>query len=202
MPTVTITSSLQEAGTVMSGRITETGKHILRSAPSIDNSIAAALAGTLTTRTDDNTGVATLATGHGIASSDVVDVYWAAGRRYGMTATVATNDVTVDGGAGDNLPAQDTAVTVCKVVEGNVDFDGDEMSLLAARSETDGLIVFLDSSDNVLLALDLTAKQMYAWGSTMPVTRPITGNAVDRIRFSHSATSASTMVVLVLYGLP
>ena len=50
-------------------------------------SVSAGKAGSLTTRTDNDTGVATLAGGHGIVTSDKVDVFWAGGRRYGMTAT-------------------------------------------------------------------------------------------------------------------
>ena len=69
--------------------------------------LPAAKAGTLSARTDDNTGVVTLAAGHGLEVGDVVDVYWSGSGnyRYGMDVTVVDgNDVTVDGGAGaDNL---------------------------------------------------------------------------------------------------
>jgi hypothetical protein len=69
-------------------------------------------AGTLGTRTDNDTGVATLGAGHGIVNG-TVDVYWGNGSiRYGMTASVSGNDVTLDGGLGANLPSQGTAVVV------------------------------------------------------------------------------------------
>lgn len=69
--------------------------------------------GTLDTRTDDDTGVISLAT-HTFITSDTVEVYWNgnANSRLGMTATVSADNVTVDGGAGDNLPVTTTVMTV------------------------------------------------------------------------------------------
>ena len=87
------------------------------------------------TKTDANTGTATLASGHGILQDDKVDVFWDGGVRYNMDAiTVAGNDVTVDGGAGDDLPASDTTMVLCKITELDTDFDGDLASLIVAHS--------------------------------------------------------------------
>ena len=46
--------------------------------------IPAAKAGTLTTRTSNTAGEATLGADHGITTSMVVDVYWADGVRYAL----------------------------------------------------------------------------------------------------------------------
>src|SRR4051812_43765099 len=74
--------------------------------------LAAAKVGQLTTRTDNNTGVLTMAGGHGILNGDRLDVYWTGGSRRGMSVTgVSTNLVTIDLGAGDNLPTNLTNVT-------------------------------------------------------------------------------------------
>jgi len=73
------------------------------------------VAGTLTTRTDDDTGTLTLSTGHGVMTGNTVDVFWndGANSRTGMTAgTVSGNSVPIDGGSGDVLPAATTAVNV------------------------------------------------------------------------------------------
>jgi hypothetical protein len=74
------------------------------------------VSGTLMTRTDDDTGVLTLSAMHGVMDGNTVDVYWGEDgefSRLGMTVgTVATNDVPVDGGTGDNLPTVSTAVHV------------------------------------------------------------------------------------------
>src|SRR5689334_13440236 len=73
---------------------------------------AAVQGGTLTGRTDNDTGIVTMPAGHGFVTSDKVDIYWnvagVLGSRSGMTATVAGNAVTVDGGQGDNLPVLNT----------------------------------------------------------------------------------------------
>ena len=70
-------------------------------------------AGTLTTKTDADTGIVTLPTGHGITDSGTVSVSWSGGGRGDMTVTAYdTTTVSVDGGSGDDLPAQDTAVSV------------------------------------------------------------------------------------------
>ena len=98
--------------------------------------LPAGKSGTLTTRTDDNTGIVTVASGHGITGSDTVDVYWAAGRRYGVdvTATDATT-ISIDLGAGDNLPAASTAVVIVKQVVVNKAIDGDAVEIIGLLAE-------------------------------------------------------------------
>jgi hypothetical protein len=98
--------------------------------------LPAGKSGTLTTRTDDNTGIVTVASGHGITGSDTVDVYWAAGRRYGVdvTATDATT-ISIDLGAGDNLPTASTAVVICKQVVVNKAIDGDAVEIIGLLAE-------------------------------------------------------------------
>src|SRR5690606_6519409 len=94
--------------------------------------LPAAFAGELTTRTDNDTGVVTVEDSeHTIETGDTVDAYWidADGLmqvRYGMEATVSTVEITLDGGAGENLPAEDTEVTVSAQVEIDTDFAGDK----------------------------------------------------------------------------
>lgn len=93
------------------------------------------LAGTLTTRTDDNTGVITSAA-HGLATSDFVSVFWTDGSgvekfRANMDITSTTTDtITVDLGQGDVLPAATTAVIVGKVASRVVDWDGTAAGLI------------------------------------------------------------------------
>lgn len=73
------------------------------------------IAGTLTTRTDNDTGTLTLSSGHGVMTGNTVDVFWNdhANSRLGMTVgTVSGTSVPIDGGTGDNLPAAATAVQV------------------------------------------------------------------------------------------
>jgi hypothetical protein len=64
--------------------------------------------GSLTTRTDADTGEITMSTQiapHGITTGEIVDVVWSRGWRLGMTVgTVSGNSVPIDGGEGDDLP--------------------------------------------------------------------------------------------------
>ena len=76
-------------------------------------------AGTVSTKSDANTGELTLGTGHGITDGMIVDVHWRiAGVNYCQrkctVGTVATNVVPIDNGVGDNLPASPQAI-VCSV---------------------------------------------------------------------------------------
>ena len=98
--------------------------------------LPAGKSGTLTTRTDDDTGIVTVASGHGITGSDTVDVYWSGGRRYGVdvTATAATT-IDIDLGAGDNLPAASTAVVIVKQVVVNKAIDGDNVAIIGFLAE-------------------------------------------------------------------
>lgn len=80
--------------------------------------LAAAVAGTLTTRTDANTGVVTVAAGHGITASDFVAVGWTDSegrltcRMYCDVTAVTATTISIDLGAGTDLPALATEVTV------------------------------------------------------------------------------------------
>lgn len=61
----------------------------------------------LTTRVDDNTGIFHCTAPPLVAEGDGADVRWGSGVRYAMIVTnVSYNDVTLDGGRGDVLPAQ------------------------------------------------------------------------------------------------
>ncbi|GAG11403.1 unnamed protein product, partial [marine sediment metagenome] len=73
--------------------------------------------GTLTTRTDADTGVCTLpdsrGLAHGITIANTVAVWWTGGKRTGMTVSAQTGAaVTVDGGSGDNFPVLNTPLEV------------------------------------------------------------------------------------------
>lgn len=170
--------------------------------------ILAAQTGTLTTRTDDDTGVATLSTGHGIETGDVVDVYFAAGVRYGMDATVATNAVTVDGGAGDALPTQDDAVTVVLQLDWEINFDGDDAQIIGVlyRNSSDtgakGSLDLQDTDSASIEALDLVHET--ANGGLDNITNisagdtnVYAGNRITVGKITHDSLSAATAYVLV-----
>ena len=77
------------------------------------NNDTAEIAATLSTRTDADTGIATLASGHGITTNDTVDVFWNAGQVYAMTVTAsAATTIGIDGGDGDDLPIATTVIGI------------------------------------------------------------------------------------------
>ena len=171
--------------------------------------VTAQTGGTLSSRTDDDTGDVTLSSGHGIVTSDKVDVYWAAGVRYGMTATVAGAVVTVDGGAGDVLPAASTTgMAVVKQTELNpLDLDGDNADVIAvvyrnalditAKAHAD----FQDSGSATIREVDLVHETEYGGlDETADIaggdTNNYTGNPVTKGFFSHDSTQAGKIYVL------
>ena len=91
--------------------------------------IAAGAAGSLTTRTDANTGVVTLGAGHSIVTGKV-DVAWTGGARCNMDATVNGNACTIDGGEGDDLPIATTTVVVSGQTSTGRDLVGDHLDVL------------------------------------------------------------------------
>ena len=169
--------------------------------------VAAAKTGSLTTRTDDNTGVATLSTGHGILTNDVVDVYWSGGIRFGMVATVSGNAVSLEGGAGDNLPAQDAAVTVVKQTPVEVNFDGDTLEIIGIfyRNTADtGAKAHLDLQDvgNASIEeVDLVHEKANGgcskiWNIEGGDTNVFSGNRITHGAASHDSGSAGTLFIL------
>lgn len=187
----TIQSTVQCGGVSVQSTITREEEG---SVTPYNSTIAAGSSGTLTTRTDDNTGVVAAATGHGIVTSDTVDVYWAAGVRYGMTATVSGDNITVDLGAGDVLPAATTALVITKQIEVNADFDGDDMALFYAYASCRAHLDFQDSGSASLFAVELDDENpLYWWANETEITRPITGNPVAAIFISNGTTSAGTL---------
>jgi len=170
--------------------------------------IVAAQTGTLTTRTSDTAGIATLSTGHGIETGDVVDVYFAAGVRYGMTTTVATNAVTLASGAGDVLPLQDAAVTVVVQTAVEVNFDGDDAQIIGVfyRNPSDtgakASLDLQDAADASIEAIDLVHEK--ANGADAAIydiangdTNVFTGNRITHGAASHDSESAGTLYILV-----
>jgi len=130
--TTSYSIAIQGGGSSIQQQIVRSGD----STPNIAVSLPAGKAGTLSTRTDNNTGVATVASGHGITTSDVVSAYWSGGRRYGMTVTATdSTTISVDGGSGDNLPTQGVSIVVSKEIAANLLLDGDNAKLVAVSFE-------------------------------------------------------------------
>lgn len=171
--------------------------------------VAAQVSGELTTRTDDDTGVVTLATGHGILTGNVCDVYWSGGVRYGMTATVSSNAVTLDGGAGDNLPTLNTTgMAVVKQTAWEINFDGDDARIIGVfyRNPSDtGAKAHLDlqdSGDSTIEEIDLVHETANGgcdavYNIAAGDTNVFAGNRITHGAVSHDSLTAATVYVLV-----
>ena len=193
MPTGTIVSTANVGGISMASAISRTDDGQIGH----EVSLPAGSAGTLTTRTDDNTGEATLSAGHGLSEGDVVDVYWADGVRYGMdVGVVAGNVVPIDGGAGDNLPDADSALVVTKQVTIDTDFDGDLVALIAALATQRAHLDFQTAGGVSLSAVELQANELWSWYSDSGIANPLTGDPVGSVEASCGTTAAAATLKL------
>jgi hypothetical protein len=159
----------------------------------VDATLAVGKAGTLD-NVYANAADVVLTAGHGLTTG-TYDVHWAddgtgqPGCRYNMTGTVTGDTMAIDGGAGDSLPADDTAVVVQAPTTYDQTFDGDNLVLIGAGSTRQSQIVFWDSDDAVLLAVFLSAGNAWGWAKNTGTTTPITGNAVAYTTVSNGSAS-------------
>lgn len=172
-----------------------------------DVNLPAGLAGTLTTRTSNTEGVLTVASGHGVSGGDKIDIYWEGGLRYGATVDSVTSTTitfgTAGAGAGDNLPAADTALVVAEQVTIDEAFDGDDLQMIVAAatftaggSNARAHVAFLDAGGDVLFAVELADGEGWDWTADTGVANPLTGDPVASIKVS-AGTAAATRVQLV-----
>jgi hypothetical protein len=158
----------------------------------VDTVIPAATAMATWAKTDANTASGTLAEGHGLATG-TYDVYWTGGVRYGVAVTITTNAVALEGGAGTDFPASDTAVNISEQISIPEDFDGDDLLVICAKSDQRCHLSFLDSGTAVLKAKELTANMPWLWFSANGDALPITGNAVASVKASNGSTTAASL---------
>ncbi len=191
-------STINVAGLAIASSITRTADTGIV----VDPTLPAGKTGTLSTRTSDSAGVATLASGHGVTTADVVDVYWTGGVRYGCdVSVVATDDVTFGtiSGGGDVLPAQDTALIVTPRVEFDVNFDGDLVEMVAAGCDKRAHIEFTEDDDTSIHPVELVANAAWSWATDTGVTNDLAGNPVGKIQASCGEASAGELKIGVLY---
>jgi len=171
--------------------------------------VAKAWTGTLTTRTDLNTGVVTMDdAGHLITNGSKVMIYWeddaathAAGRRRFQSVTaVAGVAVSIDLGAGDDLPTNLTSVILCVMEQIDAVIIGNNIEgivLSAGAAETN--FVFHDNAAAELLYVPLVANSSYVYTSEMGVTNPLAGVTTATIWVGHNNTGAANDCVGAVY---
>jgi hypothetical protein len=167
-----------------------------------DNPLPAAKGGALTTRTDDNTGELTMEGGHGITDAARLDVYWDGGSRYGMTVgTVAVNQVPIDGGTGDVLPADETAITAMVPEVITLDVEGDDVIGLVVKGSDLSTVVFREAAADALAVEVLEANGVYSWRDGQS-TNPLAGTTLVSILMSHQSEEEANVEVIVLHDEP
>lgn len=176
----------------------------------LEDTVPVAQAGSLTTRTDDNTGTITMGSGsHTITTSAVVDVYWSGGVRYGVTVgTVSGTSVPIDLGSGDNLPAQDTAVTVVVQKSINLAIDGDNVKIIGIELSTNdkslrtaGHVQFVDAGAAEIHEVDLVTNVPQIWDIEGGANNPFTGNPITALKASQASTSSTETWTLKVVGV-
>lgn len=204
---------LRHRTTITGGGVTLNTTAISRSGSGsvgIDESLPDAQSGTLTTRTDADTGTITMASGsHTIATGNVVDVYWDGGVQYGVTVgTVSTTSVPIDSGSGDDLPIATTAVTIVPQTTVGVAIDGDNTKLLAIMLETDNKAIrtaahvqFLDASSAEIAEIDLVANVPRVYDIEGGDTNPFTGNPITSAKASQGNATADLGYTLKIVGV-
>ena len=192
--TMTTSNSVRLGSAAVSSVLTDTGTNLL----SVEQDMPAAKVGSLTTRTDANTGTLTMAASHGITTGAKLDLYWVGGKRLGMTVgTVATNSVPIDLGAGTDLPTLNTAITAMVPVSFPIVATGNDVVGIEAYSAVDADILITDVSDASLLALE-TDEDGYSWSYASGVTNPVAGDAIAKVFFSHGDSTGARRMRLQL----
>lgn len=175
------------------------------SALGLDPTIPVAHAVGTWVKVDTNGATCVLASNHG-QTNGTYDVYWGTDeQRIGVPGVVATDALTLNGGAGDEFPANAANdVVVCKQVAINAAIDGDELTLLAMSLEyatvTDegrGHVQFLDSGSEIVEAVNAVAGEPQVWSGDVAQTQ-FTGNAVASVTASHNNIASNATLKLVV----
>ena len=175
----------------------------------LEDTLNTAKAGTLSTRTDNNTGTLTLESGHGITDGQIIDVYWSGGVQRTVTVgTVSGTSVPIDGGIGDNLPTAATAITACVQKAINLAIDGDNADIVAVILETNDKslrttanVQFLDAAADVIAEIDLVANVPQVWDIEGGSANPFTGDPITNLKASQASTSTSETWTLKIVGV-
>jgi hypothetical protein len=158
-------------------------------------------AGTLSTRTSDSVGIATVASGHGITTSDTVAVFWVGGYRYGV-AVSASDSTTISlgsGGAGDNLPAATTPIVVAKEVTVSFAIDGDDINVFAAHSSGRMSVNVRDDANAAVFTKDVAASESCGYISNYTGANPFASESLGSIVLANGDSSqARTGTILLL----
>lgn len=161
--------------------------------------------GDLTARTSTSAGTLTMDTGHGFVATNLVDIFWATGKRVGVVLGTPTGDAfPISGGSGDDLPTTTpTAMTAMKRQAETRALTGNDALFIFIYSPVPGYVTFTQSDGTtVIVSIPLTADDggssyTYFWSAETGGTNPLAGGAVGKFLFSHASTSPQDMLVRI-----
>jgi hypothetical protein len=196
MPTIPVTTNATVDGNSFQTQQTITYVGTVKT----ESSVAAAKAGTLSTRSSATAGTLTMGSGHGITDGQRIDIYFSGGYAYGATVgTVSgtsvpfTGAVGTAGTGGEALPAQSTAVTVSVVETDAFAVTAANLQYLNADAQTvgvTGLAVFAESDNTVVKVAAVTGPTgAYQWASGAG-SNPF-GDNVAKVFLSHNSTAGA-----------
>ncbi len=206
MGTITHAQSISGGGvTIQPLAVTRTNSGMI----ALEDTLNVAKTGTLSTRTDNNTGTLTMDSGHGITNGQIVDIYWSGGVQRTVTVgTVSTNSVPFDLGIGDNLPIATTAVTVCVQKAINLAIDGDNADIVAVILETvdkslrtAANVQFLDAAADVIAEIDLVANVPQVWDIEGGSANPFTGDPITNLKATQGNSTSTETYTLKIVGV-
>jgi hypothetical protein len=173
-------------------RLTMSGSRSDEAGEVQDIVLPAGIAGTLTTRTDANTGIVTVASGHGITDSDTLCVFFADGSQYAVDVTATTSTtISIDAGLGTDLPAASSAVVISKQVVSTLVVSGSSIAAWGLSNPTRVRAQF-KATATVTLTSDIAAEEGLAWVSGI-YTNPLAGASITTLVLANGETTESTV---------
>lgn len=149
-------------------------------------------------KADANTATCNLPAGHGYTSG-VFDVYSSAGLiyRYGVTGTIVTNALSLDGGTGDDFPVSATlGIICCKQQQVDVSLDGDNAALVGVMADCNGHVDMQTAASASIRAFSLYADEPDLWDSDQAVN-PYTGDPITKAKCSNGTTTDGSLQILI-----
>ena len=158
----------------------------------------AAKVGALTTRTSDTAGVFTKLT-HGVLDTETIAIFWTGGARYDVDIDSVTGDtITFSGGNGDNLPADESAVSVSQMLQLDVPVNGTNLQALCLQADQDFIASVVDASGDSVLMAERDANDAFLWYDGNG-DNPVTGHT-DIVAVNFYNKSATAASVKALHG--
>jgi hypothetical protein len=194
-----VTASSTRTTTIAGVTITTVVNRSEEEASRLSLDMPAGIAGTITTRTDADTGVLTVSSGHGITTSDIVSVFWADGTAHNFTVSATTSTtITIDAGDGDDLPVVTTAIVVSKQQPFDLLLDGDSLVMMVIKCANRAMVDFRSSAPASLLQYIMAANEGRDWASGLDITNPLAGDTVATVHVANGATTAASVEIGLL----